>query len=71
MVPQELVDLARATFEAYRDAVGGVNFAGAPIPDWDDLGDTVQKGWIAAARYAYAEGYRDADSEHEPRFLIS
>lgn len=41
---------ARRGFEAYREAVGGRNVYGAEIPDWDDLGDGVRGGWVAAAR---------------------
>lgn len=75
MVPQELVDLARETFEAYTHAVGGVNFAGDPIPGWDAVGEKVQQGWIAATKHAYAVGYNDADSGPPepvgPRFPLS
>ncbi len=72
MVPQELVDLARASFEAYCDAVGGRNYAGDPIPAWDDLGSTVQEGWIASTEFAYGTGFRDAVGrfDPEPRFPI-
>lgn len=41
---------ARRAFEAYAEAVGGKTVIGTRIPSWDDLGDKVRGGWIAAAR---------------------
>jgi hypothetical protein len=41
--------LARAAYAAYKKATGGLNFQGLPMPAWDDLGDTIQRAWIAAA----------------------
>lgn len=37
----------RAAYAAYGDRVGWVNFAGARIPDWDDLGGRIQGAWEA------------------------
>lgn len=73
MVPQEHIDLARDTFEAYCAAVGGVNIAGGLIPAWSELGENVQRGWIASAKCAYSAGYRDADGgpAREPRFPLT
>lgn len=41
-------DLAQAAYTAYGQATGGRNFLGDPMPDWDDLGDTIQGAWVAA-----------------------
>ncbi len=73
MASIEAEDVARDVFEAYCETVGGVNFAGDPIPSWFELSDKIQQGWIAAAKHAYTEGYRDADSgpAKEPRFPLS
>lgn len=40
---------AEAGYAAYGDAVGWVNAAGAPLPEWDDLGGRLQRGWQAMA----------------------
>lgn len=39
----------QANYAAYGDRVGWVNFAGARIPDWDDLGERIQQAWDAGA----------------------
>lgn len=41
---------AKELFETYSDAVGGVAVSGKPIPAWDDVGFSVQSGWMAVAR---------------------
>lgn len=40
---------ARIAYRAYGDATGGLNYQGLPMPAWDNLGDTIQAAWIAAA----------------------
>lgn len=44
--------LGYKAFRAYCLSVGGCAHDGAPIPDWDSLGDSVQGGWIEAGRAA-------------------
>jgi hypothetical protein len=43
------VDDARTAYAAYGDTTGHRNFRGEPMPEWTDLGDTIQRAWIAAA----------------------
>jgi hypothetical protein len=45
----ELYAAARAAFEAYSSAVGGHAVSGEAIPQWDAVGERVQRGWLAAA----------------------
>lgn len=40
---------AKLAFDAYSKAVGGKTFDGWPLPQWEDVGETVRAGWIAAA----------------------
>ncbi len=49
--------LARAAYEAYGDAVGWRNYIGIPMPPWDQLTETVQKGWRAAVTAVSADRY--------------
>jgi len=44
--PSELGLLA---YLAYSEAVGGTTHDDRPMPAWEDLGEQVQGGWIAAA----------------------
>lgn len=41
--------LAQAAYAAYGEWTGGLNHRGEPMPRWDDLGETIQHAWIAAA----------------------
>lgn len=43
------VGLAKGAYHAYGETTGFKNFRGEPMPEWDDLGDTIQRAWIAAA----------------------
>lgn len=40
---------AQRAYAAYGVATGGLNFQGDPMPQWDDLGDTIRQAWHAAA----------------------
>ncbi|MFE9906402.1 hypothetical protein [Streptomyces achromogenes] len=42
-------DLGQVAYLAYSEATSGLTHDGRPMPAWDDLGDTVQGAWIAAA----------------------
>ncbi len=59
MKVESLEDVARAMYAAYGEITGHKNYLGNPMPDWADLGDTVQQAWLGAARVGYAWGYRD------------
>jgi hypothetical protein len=43
------LDDAHTLYDAYGDTTGGLNFRGEPMPEWDGLGDTIQRAWINAA----------------------
>lgn len=47
--PNDQVALAKVAYRAYGETTGFKNFRGEPMPDWDDLGDTIQRAWISAA----------------------
>lgn len=47
---------AKVLYQGYGDAVGWKNYQGLPMPaTWEDLTDTVRKGWIGAAEAQYKE----------------
>lgn len=49
MARHDPAELARTAYAAYGESTGGLNYRGLPMPIWDDLGDTIQRAWIAAA----------------------
>ncbi|MFG2780836.1 hypothetical protein ACGFY7_23650 [Streptomyces prunicolor] len=49
MAPHSPIELGQLNYLAYSEAVGGLTHDGRPMPAWDDLGETVQGGWIAGA----------------------
>jgi hypothetical protein len=48
-VDDDLTVLAREAYAAYGNSTGWKNFQGNPMPPFDELGDTIQQAWIAAA----------------------
>lgn len=47
--PLTPVEKAKRAYEAYGAVTDHKNFQGDPMPEWDNLGDTIQAAWIAAA----------------------
>lgn len=45
----EQIVMAKLAYGAYGQTTGFKNFQGNPMPKWDDLGDTIQGAWVAAA----------------------
>lgn len=45
----EQILLAKLAYVAYGETTGFRNFQGNPMPSWNNLGDTIQAAWIAAA----------------------
>lgn len=41
--------LAQENYQGYGDQVGWVNYQGKPMPNWEDLTDTIRLGWLAGA----------------------
>lgn len=41
--------LAKVGYEAYGNFTGRQTWNGLPMPDWFDLGERIQKAWVAAA----------------------
>lgn len=46
----EYPDLALVAYEAYARSTGGKTYDGRDMPAYDDLGDTIQAAWQAAAQ---------------------
>lgn len=40
--------LAEQAYEAYGSITDHKNYAGLPMPDWDELGEKIQSAWIEA-----------------------
>lgn len=67
MAPHSPSDLGQLAYLAYSEAVGGTTHDGRPMPAWEDLGEKIQGGWIAAAASAadHAIGDQAAAAEAE------
>ena len=49
MARHDTAALGRLAFTAYGEQAGGLTHDGRRIPGWEDLGESVQQAWIAAA----------------------
>jgi hypothetical protein len=50
MTEDNILDLARNAYTAYGRVTGFKNYRGDPMPDFEDLGPTIQRAWQAAVR---------------------
>ncbi|WP_329214776.1 hypothetical protein OG352_05135 [Streptomyces sp. NBC_01485] len=66
MARHDPADLARTAYAAYGEATGGLNYQGLPMPDFNDLGDTIQQAWIAAATAVFRDVTTPPRSEGTP-----
>ena len=41
--------LGQLAYETYRQSRAERTFDGQPIPEWDEVGEGIQDGWMAAA----------------------
>jgi hypothetical protein len=42
------IRLAKLAYAAYGKTTDHKNYAGLPMPVWDDLGDAIQGAWVSA-----------------------
>lgn len=56
---QRLDMLARQTYTAYGEVTGFKNHRGEPMPEFDDLGETIQRAWRVATATAILS-YQDS-----------
>jgi hypothetical protein len=43
------IELAQVAYAAYGGATDHKNYQGLPMPEWDDLPETIQQAWVSAA----------------------
>jgi hypothetical protein len=46
----DMTELAKVGYRAYGETTGFKNYQGLPMPEWDELGETIQAAWVAATR---------------------
>lgn len=56
---EELTRIARVGFEAYNEAAGGKNYAGDPIPPWDEVPQHIRDKWKVAAKAIMIQRHKD------------
>lgn len=62
----ELRAFAKKGYEAYGNQTDFKNFRGEPMPAWDELPETIQSAWVAAANVIAMETVTDfAKGLHE------
>jgi hypothetical protein len=44
--------LGKVAYRAYGSATGGRNYQGHRMPNWENLGQAIQRAWVAAAAAA-------------------
>jgi hypothetical protein len=47
---EDITELAKRAYTAYGSVTGFKNYQGNPMPEWDNLGETIQAAWCAAVR---------------------
>jgi hypothetical protein len=59
--------MAKLAYAAYGQTTDFKNYQGNPMPNWEDLGDTIQAAWMSAANAVagYLEGPPAADELHD------
>lgn len=59
--------MAKLAYAAYGRTTDFKNFQGSPMPNWGDLGDTIQAAWVSAANAVagYLMGPPAADELHD------
>jgi len=60
--------MAKLAYAAYGQTTNFKNFQGNPMPNWDQLGDTIQAAWVSASNAvaSYLEGPPAADEAAAP-----
>lgn len=49
-------ELAKVAYEAYGKVTDYKNYQGLQMPKWEELSETIQKAWCAAAIAAWKHG---------------
>ena len=65
----ELIGVARASFDAYNDSVGGLTWDGKPIPPWESLTPRIRRAWCAAIMGGIIHCNENQPKSH-PLFMI-
>lgn len=60
------LDLGQAAYAAYGESTGHRTHQGQPMPAWDELGETIQQAWIAAADAVAQAVTAPPDAEQAP-----
>lgn len=55
---EDQTKLAKQAYYAYGGVTDFKNYQGLPMPEWDNLTDTIREAWKAAARYCFNDGFQ-------------
>jgi len=54
-----LLELAKGAYEAYGLITDHKNYQGLPMPEWDDLTETIKQAWINFSSYVFNRTIED------------
>jgi hypothetical protein len=58
-----LEGFGRKAYQDYGDYVGWQNFAGLPMPQWEELPETIRQAWLVSVRGTIGQVF--AELEHQ------
>lgn len=57
------VPYAKSAYEAYGAVTDHKNYQGLPMPEWEQLTETIQQAWVGAVKDVVQQfGIRDAET---------
>jgi hypothetical protein len=56
-IDQSFIEVAKDGYKAYGEVVDYKNYAGNPMPAWEELPEKIQEAWIAASKKAFLAGW--------------
>lgn len=64
MKPNEFfIPYAQSAYRAYGEVTGFKNYQGLPMPEWENLTDTIRAAWVGAVKDVFRQlAVRDSET---------
>jgi hypothetical protein len=66
-----LIEITKDSYAAYGETVGWKNYAGLPMPTWEELPPKIQEAWRAATKETLRKTLGDVLQIKEPNLLAA